>query len=101
MEIGRSWRNTSCPSAVADSGEGVLAFLARDAEGCYFDYANTKIRKKDQNDEVPCFVELWKERTGRYPSELVFDSRLTTYANLAVLNEKGFRFLTLRGEQKG
>ena len=79
---------------------GVLAFLARDADGRYFDYANTKIRKEDQNDEVLRFVQHWYERTGRYPTELVFDSRLTTYANLAVLNKKGIRFLTLRRRSK-
>jgi hypothetical protein len=35
-------------------------------------------------------------RTGRPPEELVFDSRLTTYANLNRLNEQDIRFITLR-----
>ena len=79
---------------------GVLAFVARDAEGRHFDYMNTSMRKTDRNDEVLRFVTHWYERTGRYPNELVFDSRLTTYANLAVLKDKGIRFLTLRRRTK-
>ena len=47
-----------------------------------FCYANSNLRKEQQNDEILRFVEFWKERTGRLPQELVFDSKLTTYANL-------------------
>ena len=42
------------------------------------------------------FVEFWKERTGRLPQELVFDSKLTTYANLNELNNMDIDFITLR-----
>ena len=35
-------------------------------------------------------------RSGQLPAELVFDSRLTTYANLARLDAMGIGFLTLR-----
>jgi len=41
-------------------------------------------------------VEFWKKRTGRLPEELIFDSRLTTYANLDRLNRRGIAFITLR-----
>ena len=50
----------------------------------------------EQNDEILRFAEAWRERTGELPAELVFDSRLTTYANLARLNQMGIAFLTLR-----
>jgi hypothetical protein len=76
--------------------KGVLAFLAQDADKRVFCYANAELRKEDQNDEVLRFVEFWKNRTGHVPEELVFDSRLTTYANLDRLNRMGIRFLTLR-----
>src|SRR5690606_8480166 len=47
-------------------------------------------------DEILQFVEFWKQRTGKLPEELIFDSRLTTYANLNKLNQMGVQFITLR-----
>jgi hypothetical protein len=41
-------------------------------------------------------VAFWKERTGHLPEELIFDSRLTTYAHLDKLNQMGIAFITLR-----
>lgn len=76
--------------------KGVLAFLAQDADRRVFCYANADLRKEDQNDEVLRFVRFWKNRTGRLPEELIFDSRLTTYANLNRLNRQGIAFITLR-----
>jgi hypothetical protein len=73
-----------------------LAFLAEDAETRVFCYGNAAVRKDEQTDEVLRFVEYWHERTGRLPEELVFDSRLTTYANLSRLNTQGINFITLR-----
>ena len=75
---------------------GVLAFLARDADARVFAYANARVRKQDQASEVLRFAEVWRERTGALPSELIFDSKLSTYANLAKLNEMGIRFATVR-----
>jgi len=76
--------------------KGVLAFLARDAGRQVFCYANAEIRKNQQNDEILRFAEFWKQRTGHWPEELIFDSRLTTHANLSRLNPYGIRFMTLR-----
>ena len=76
--------------------KGVLAFLARDADARLFVYANARVRKEDQNDEVLRFVGFWEERNGGPPRELVFDSRLTTHANLWRLHQRGIDFLTLR-----
>lgn len=75
---------------------GVLAFLARDADTSVFCYANADVRKDRQDDEILRFVEFWKKRTKRFPEELVFDCRLTTYANLNRLNAMGVQFITLR-----
>jgi hypothetical protein len=80
--------------------KGVLAFLAQDADRRVFCYANAGVRKDEQNDEVFRFVEFWKKRTGRLPEELVFDSRLTTYAALSRLNARGINFITLRRRTK-
>ncbi|MBI4730073.1 MAG: hypothetical protein HY775_11350 [Acidobacteria bacterium] len=76
--------------------KGILAFLAQDADQRVFCYANADLRKEDQNDEILQFVNFWKRRTGRLPEELIFDSKLTTYANLDALNRAGIRFITLR-----
>ena len=76
--------------------KGVLAFLAQDADRRVFCYANADLRKDQQNDEILRFVEFWKKRTGRLPEELIFDSRLTTYANLNRLNRRRIAFITLR-----
>src|SRR5512138_635991 len=62
--------------------------------------ANGELRKDQQNDEVLRFVEFWKQRTGRLPGELIFDSKLTTYANLDKLNRMGVHFITLRRRSK-
>jgi hypothetical protein len=76
--------------------KGLLAFLAQDADTRVFCYANAEIRRADQNDEILRFVEFWKNRTGKVPEELVFDSKLTTYTNLNHLDEMGIKFMTLR-----
>ena len=76
--------------------KGVLAFLVRDADAHLFAYANAKLRKDEQNDEILRFIEAWRARTGERPGELVFDSRLTTHANLGKLDAMGIAFLTLR-----
>lgn len=76
--------------------KGLLAFVAQDAHTHVFCYGNAQVRKENQNDEVLRFVAFWKERTGKLPHELIFDSKLTTYANLSKLNSQGIHFITLR-----
>ena len=76
--------------------KGVLAFLAQDAQRRVFCYANADVSKQQQHDEILRFVDFWKQRTGRLPKELIFDSKLTTYANLDAINRRGIRFITLR-----
>ncbi len=76
--------------------KGILAFLAQDGEKRFFCYANSDLRKDEQDDEVLHFVRFWKQRTGKLPEELIFDSKLTTYANLNQLNRQGVKFITLR-----
>jgi hypothetical protein len=76
--------------------KGILAFLSQDAETRVLCYANGQLRKDQQNDEILRFVEFWRQRTGRRPEELIFDSKLTTYSNLHKLNAMGIAFITLR-----
>ena len=76
--------------------KGILAFLAQDADTRVFCYANGQLRKDEQNDEILRFVKFWKQRTGQLPKELIFDSKLTTCANLQELNRQHIDFITLR-----
>jgi hypothetical protein len=76
--------------------KGILAFLAQDGDKHFFCYANTDLRKEQQDDEILQFVKFWKKRTGKLPQELIFDSKLTTYPNLDKLDGQGVQFITLR-----
>jgi hypothetical protein len=78
------------------SQKGILAFLAQDGDQRFFCYANTDLRKRQQDDEILEFAKYWKNRTGKLPEELIFDSKLTTHANLSHLNKQGIDFITLR-----
>ena len=76
--------------------QGILIFLARDAEQRVFRYANAGVPKAGQSDEILRFVEFWERHTGTRPAELIFDSQLTTHENLSNLNQQGIGFITLR-----
>ncbi len=76
--------------------KAVLTFFAQDAAGQVFCYSNADLRKGEEADEVLRFVEFWEKRYGERPRHLVFDSKLTTYKNLAKLHELGITFITLR-----
>lgn len=78
------------------SQKGLLVFLARDATQRVLCYANAGLTQAQRPEEILRFVQFWKQRTGRLPEELVFDSQLTTYAQLDRLNQQGLWFMTLR-----
>lgn len=80
--------------------KGVLAFLAQDGNKRVFCYANADLRKEEQNDEILRFIDFWKQQTGKLPEELVFDSKLTTYANLNTIDKMKIDFITLRRRSK-
>ena len=74
----------------------ILVFLAQDPDAQVFCYSNADIRKGEEADEVFRFIEFWKRQHGKAPQQLVFDSKLTTYAGLDRLDAKGITFITLR-----
>lgn len=83
-------------SSRSRSQQGLLTFLARDAEQRVLCYARAGIAKAEQADEIVRFVDFWKRHNGVFPAELVFDSKLTTYAQINRLNERDIHFITLR-----
>lgn len=74
----------------------ILVFLAQDAEGRAFCYSNANLRKGEEADEIFRFITFWQRTHQALPRQLVFDSRLTTYPNLAKLDTMGITFITLR-----
>jgi transposase len=74
----------------------VLVFLAQDAEGRAFCYSNADIRKGEEPAQIFRFITFWQRVHKTLPRHLVFDSRLTTHANLARLDTMGIAFITLR-----
>jgi transposase len=76
--------------------KSVLCFLAQDSAERAFCYSNADIRKGEEPDEILRFISFWETARGVRPRHLVFDSRLTTYANLVRLDEMEITFITLR-----
>jgi len=74
----------------------VLVFLAQDEKSQSFCYSNANLRKGEEPNEVFRFIAFWKQAHGQLPRHLVFDSQLTTHANLAKLDEMKIDFITLR-----
>ena len=74
----------------------VLIFLAQDADSRAFCYSNADLRKGEERDEILRFISFWKKNSGELPGHLVFDSQLTTYENLARLDDMSITFITLR-----
>jgi hypothetical protein len=83
-------------AARSRSQPSVLVFLAQDAQGRAFCYANADLRKGEEADEILRFIAFWKKTHGKLPGHLVFDSRLTTQGNLAKIDDMGIHFITLR-----
>ena len=76
--------------------KAMLVFFAQDESSKIFCYSNADLRKGEEAEEIFRFIAFWKQQTGKPPPPLVFDSRLTTYANLSKLNQMGITFLTLK-----
>jgi hypothetical protein len=78
------------------AGTSVLTFFAQEQKSRVLCYANANLTRDNQADEVLRFVEFWHNITGRDPHWLYFDSKLTNYAELSQLNQRGISFITIR-----
>ena len=83
-------------SARSRSQPSILVFLAQDPKAGAFCYSHADLRKGEEANEIFRFISFWKRTHGTNPRELVFDSRLTTHANLARLDRMDIAFITLR-----
>jgi len=81
--------------------KSVLCFFAQDLETTYLCYSNGQIPKDEAPDEILNFVSFYQSSHGMLPNCLVFDSKLTTYKNLNVLDKDfGIKFITLKRRGK-
>jgi hypothetical protein len=78
------------------AGPSVLTFFAQEQKSRVLCYANANLTRDDQAGEVFRFVTFWHGIAGRDPQWLYFDSKLTSYAELARLNQRGISFVTIR-----
>ena len=78
------------------AGTSVLSFFAQQQESRVLCYANANLTRRDQAGEAMRFVEFWHAITGTDPAWLYFDSKLTRYAELSKLNQRGIGFITIR-----
>lgn len=81
--------------------KSVLCFFAQDLDTTYLCYSNGQLSKEEAPDEILNFVSFYKSSHGMLPNCLVFDSKLTTYKNLNVLDKDfGIKFITLQRRGK-
>ncbi len=78
------------------AGPSVLAFFAQERQSRVLCYANANLTREIQQGAVWEFVEFWKQVSGRFPQWLYFDSKLTSYEELARLTEHKISFVTIR-----
>jgi transposase len=81
--------------------KSVLCFFAQDLDTTYLCYSNGQLSKEEAPDEILNFVSFYQSSHGELPTCLVFDSKLTTYKNLNVLDKDfGIKFITLQRRGK-
>jgi hypothetical protein len=74
----------------------VLTFFAQDSGTHNLVYANADISKATQNREVIAFCDHWKTVSGKDPTMLIMDQKVTTQQVLGELDARGVKFATLR-----
>ncbi len=79
----------------------LLAVLAQDSDSGIIDYGDADILHKKQDAVVLEFLDFYRQDKSKDELKyLVFDSKFTSYENLAKLNENGIKFLTIRRRGK-
>lgn len=80
--------------------KGALTLFAQDAASKLILYTAADIKKEEADDQILNFFSFWsKIHRGTIPT-FVFDSKFTSYKNLAELNSQGVKFITLRRRGK-
>ena len=78
------------------AGVAVMAFIAQEAKRRVMCYANANVLRNEADQMTVRFADHWKAQTGHYPARLLFDGRVTTYAELNALEQRKIGFITIR-----
>ena len=78
----------------------MLAIFAHDPQSGIITYGDTSVRHQNKAQVVLEFLDFYKDNGGEELKYLVFDSKFTTYQNLAHLDDAGIKFLTIRRRGK-
>lgn len=83
--------------------KSALTLFAQDCTSKLILYTQADIRRREADDQVLAFVRFWRSIpkgpgavARSVTPTLVFDSRFTSYTQLARLDAQGIRFITLR-----
>jgi len=78
------------------AGIAVMAFVAQEFKRRVMCYANANVLRNEADQMAVRFAEHWKANKGHYPALLLFDGRVTTYAELDALEQRHIGFITIR-----
>jgi hypothetical protein len=78
----------------------IMVFVAQNRHNRVMCYATANVLRGDMDAMAVKFTDYWKEQTGAYPEELLFDGRVTTYEHLAELESRKIGFISVRRRGK-
>lgn len=78
----------------------ILAAIANDPDTGIITYGDANVRHLNEAKVAVEFLDFYKSSGATDLKYLVFDSKFTTYQNLAKLDENGVKFLTIRRRGK-
>jgi hypothetical protein len=78
------------------AGVAVMAFVAQEIKRRVMCYATANVLRNEADLMAVRFADHWKAQTGYYPARVLFDGRLTTYAELNALEQRHIGFITIR-----
>jgi hypothetical protein len=81
--------------------KSALTLFAQDCTSKLILYTQADIRRREADDQVLAFVRFWRSLAKTIRPTLVFDSRFTSYSQLARLDRQDVRFITLRRRGAG
>jgi transposase len=80
--------------------KGALTLFAQDADSKLILYTAADIQRQEADAQVLDFLPFWQRVCKGVSSKFIFDSKFTTYTNLAELGRQGVKFITLRRRGK-
>jgi len=76
--------------------KGALTLFTQDAKSKLILYTAADIKRSEANDQILEFLSFWTPLYKGVKPTLIFDSKFTTYTQLAQLENDDIKFITLR-----